>query len=423
MRTALLATAVPNPDSGSGASITLALIAEALRDRGHEVAFCPIVYPEYVTPDGADHERQVEIASSLGYEVEPVVSAAWGERRVDRSFGARLRRAWRPEPDELYPQLSDAEAVCETIERLLPDAVFVYGFSALAASTRLAVPRFAATSDPPEESLRGRTVRRWRERPNPFRVVREAAHLQAAIRAYRRLAVELLRDCEAVGAFGPHHAESLRRAGIPCAYYRTPIADPGAPAMPPANERPRLLLIGHLHGTATLDGLRVFGTMVPYLERAIGRDGFEARVVGGYEPPRELQPLLEHPSIRLVGFVADVDAEFRAADVLVVPVSVRLGVRVRVLMGFSHGCCIVVHEANAEGIPELEHGQNALLGSSPAELAGHVVSVLRDPKLAGRLRRGARETYERFFTPPVAGAALGETLERIAGERLHGTAR
>ena len=423
MRTALLSTAVPNPDSGSGASITLALIAGALRDRGHEVAVCPLVYPEYVTPDGADHERQVAIASSLGYEVEPVLSEAWRQRHVDRSLGARLRRAWRPEPDELYPQLRDAAAVRDAVARLAPNAVFVYGFSALAASTQLGLPRFAATSDPPHESLRGRMLRRWRERPNPLRIAREAVSLQAALRAYPRLATELLRDCEAVGAFGRHHAESLRRAGIPCGYYRTPIADPGPPAAPPGNERPRLLLIGHLRGTATLDGLRVFRAMLPHLERALGREGFEARVVGGYDPPPELGPLLEHPAVHLVGFVEDVDAEFRAADVLVVPVSIRLGVRVRVLTGFSHGSCIVTHEANAFGIPELAHGQNALLGSSPAELAAHVARALREPDLARRLRSGARETYERFFTPAVAGAALGETLERIVGARLPEAAR
>jgi len=423
LKTALLSTAVPNPDSGSGASITLALIAAALRDRGHEVGVCPVVYPEYVTPDGADHERQVEIASSLGYEVEPVVSDAWRERPVDRGVGARLRRAWRPEPDELYPQLHDAEAVRAAVERLSPDAVFVYGFTALAASTGVGLPRFAATSDPPHESLRGRTLRRWRERPNPLRIAREAVSLQAALRAYPRLAAELLRECEAVGAFGRHHAESLRRAGVPCGYYRTPIGDPGPPVTPPANERPRLLLIGHLRGTATLDGLRVFRAMLPHLERTLGPDGFEARVVGGYDPPAELQPLLRHPAVRFAGFVEDVDAEFRAADVLVVPVSIRLGVRVRVLTGFSHGSCIVTHEANAYGIPELAHGRNALLGSSPAELAAQVVRAVREPELAGRLRRGARETYERFFTPALAGAALGETLEQIAGVRPREAAR
>jgi len=77
MRTTVLSTALPNTDSGSGASITLALIADSLRDRGHDVSLCPIVFPEYRTPDGADHEEQLAHASSLGYEVEPVVSEAW----------------------------------------------------------------------------------------------------------------------------------------------------------------------------------------------------------------------------------------------------------------------------------------------------------------------------------------------------------
>ena len=406
MRTTLLSTAVPNPDSGSGAAITLALIATALRDRGHDVTICPLVYRDYVTPDGADHERQLEIASALGYELHPVLSDAWNEQPVERSATARLRRAWRPETAELYPQARDAGAVGRAVELLSPDAVLVYGFAALAASTRIQMPRFAATSDPPQESLRARARGR--------RTAREEIHLRAAVRGLRRLNLELLRDCEAVGAFGAQHADSLRRAGVPCTYYRTPTADPGRPPPPPLNERPRLLLVGHLQGTATLDGLRVFEAMLPHLERALGRDGFEVRVVGGYDAPPEVQPLLGHPSVVLAGFVEDVDAEFNAADVLVVPVSIPLGVRVRVLTGFAHGCCIVTHEANAQGIPELAHGQNALLGSSAPDLAGLVVSALREPELAERLRHGARETYERFFTPAVTGAALAETLECIA---------
>jgi glycosyltransferase involved in cell wall biosynthesis len=414
VRTTLLSTAVPDPHSGSGAAITLALIATALSDSGHDVTICPLVYPEYVTPSGADHERQVEIASSLGYELHPVLSDAWSDQPVDRTAAARLRRAWRPDTAELYPQARDAKAVGRTIERLVPQAVLVYGFAALAASTRIRRPRFAATSDPPQEALRARAFGRWRRRPNAVRIAREAIHLQAAVRGHNRLAIELLRDCEAVGAFGAHHAESLRASGVSCGYYRTPISDPGPPPAPPTNERPRLLLVGHLQGTATLDGLRVFEAMLPHLERRLGRNGFEVRIVGGYGPPPEAQPLLDHPSVRFPGFVDDVDAEFRAADVLVVPVSIRLGVRVRILTGFAHGCCIVTHEANAQGIPELVHGQNALLGSTASELAGHVVSAVQNAELATRLRRGARETYARFFTPAIAGAAIAETLERIA---------
>jgi glycosyltransferase involved in cell wall biosynthesis len=420
MRTTLLSTALPNAASGSGASIILELIVASLRERGHEVSLCPVVYPEYATPDGAGWERQLEHARSLGVEVEPVLSEAWRPRSPARDLGSRLARLRRPDALDVYPTLRDAPAVAEAVERLHPDAVLVYGFAALAASTHVSAPRFAATSDPPHVSLWERTRRRWRAERRPLATAREAVTLQSVLRAHRRLAVELLRDCDAVGAFGRHHADWLRRLGIPCEYYRTPIADPGPPGDGHANERPRLLLIGHLRGTATLDGLRVFASMLPTLERELGRDGFEVRVVGGHEPPAELASLLRHPAVQLVGFVDDVDAEFRGADVLLVPISIRLGVRVRVLTGFAYGCCVVTHEANAAGIPELAHEGNALLGASPDALAREVVRAVRDRELAARLRAGARSTYEQYFAPEVAGAALGSTLERIARTAVPG---
>jgi glycosyltransferase involved in cell wall biosynthesis len=416
VRTTLLSTALPNEGSGSGASITLALIASALRARGHEVSLCPVVYPEYETPDGSDWERQIEHAQSLGYELEPVISRAWQPRATRRGLAERLRRVWRPRPEELYPTLRDVSSVRDAVESLRPNAVLVYGFEALAAGSEVRQPRLAATSDPPHVGLRERTFRRWREHPRPLAIAREAFALQAALRGHRRLTRELLRDCEAVGAFGRQHVAWLRRLGLECRYYRTPIADPGVHLHPdqPRRDRPRLLLVGHLRGTATRDGLRVFAAMLPHLRRKLGEGGFEARVVGGYEPPPELRPLLSEPEVELAGFVDDVDAEFSAADVLLVPVSIRLGVRVRVLTGFAHGSCIVTHEANAEGIPELDHGENALLGGDPLTLATEVARAVSDEGLARRLRAGARSTYERFFTPELAGAALGETLERLA---------
>jgi glycosyltransferase involved in cell wall biosynthesis len=414
MRTTLLSTALPNADSGSGASIILELIADSLRGRGHDVSLCAVVYPEYATPDGAGWELQLDHASALGIEVEPVLSEAWRPRAAGSDLRSRLTRIVRRDAHEIYPTLLDAPAVAAAVERLRPDAVLVYGFEALAASAKVGAPRFAATSDPPHVALRERARRRWRTERHPMRMAREALSLQSALRAHRQLALELLRECDAVGAFGRHHAEWLEKLGVRCDYYRTPIADPGPPGAEPANERPRLLLIGHLRGTATLDGLKVFEAMLPHLERELGRDGFEARIVGGYEPPPELGALLRHPSVQLAGFVDDVGAEFRAADVLLVPVSIRLGVRVRVLTGFAHGCCVVTHEANAAGIPELMHGGNALLGDGAEALAQAVVQAVRDRELAVRLRHGARATYERYFAPDVAGSVLAATLERIA---------
>jgi glycosyltransferase involved in cell wall biosynthesis len=416
MRTTVVSTALPNAASGSGASIVLDLILRALARQGHTVALCPIVYPEYVTPDGADWERQLRHARSLGFELAPVVSDAWRPRPHRRSLGDRLRRALTPPEVELYPTLRDAASVRAAVETLRPDAVLVYGFEALAATWKLPHPRFAAMSDPPHVGLRERALFRWRQHGRPLAIAREAVALQAALRAHRRLAHELLRDCAAVGAFGRQHADWLTRIGVECDYYRTPIADPGRPRIDdvPQRHRPRLLLVGHLRGTATLDGLRIFRRMLPHLRQELGKGGFQARIVGGYELPDELRSLLAEPEVELAGFVNDVDVELKAADVLLVPVSIRLGVRVRILTGFAHGSCIVAHEANVAGIPELAHDANALLGEEPRELAFQVARALSDQELMGRLRAGARATYEQYFTPELAGAALGEPLERLA---------
>jgi glycosyltransferase involved in cell wall biosynthesis len=424
VKTTLLSTALPHPDAGSGASMTLALIASALAQRGQETSLCPVIYPEYVTPDGADHEQQLERVMALGLPVEPVISDAWRPLPAPK-LHRRVAQTWRRDPEGLYPTLRDAPAVRRAIEQLAPDAVLVYGFEALAASREVAAPRFAAMSDPPHIARREQALRRWRSSPRQLPTAREAVGLRALLRSQARLSVELLHGCQAVGAFAHHHAEWLRGRGIPCRYYRTPIADPG-PSSPARTARPgmppQLLLVGHLRGTATLDGLQVFQGMLPILERELGPEGFEVRIVGGYNPPRELAGLQQHPSVTFAGFVDDVDREFRQADVVVVPVSIKLGVRVRILTAFSFGRAVVAHAANALGIPEAVHGENCLLGRNAQELAQQVALAVREPQLRSRLGDGARATYERFFAPAVAGAPLAEAVSSIA-VRAHEPAR
>ena len=146
----------------------------------------------------------------------------------------------------------------------------------------------------------------------------------------------------------------------------------------------------------------------------LGADGFEARIVGGYEPPPKLAPLLDRPSVRFLGHVEEPAEEFRSATVMLVPNSIPLGVRVRILTGFSYGTCVVSHSANTQGIPELAHGWNALLAGSGAELADAALAAIGDPRLREGLRTRARQTYEESFAPPVAAGRIAETLARIA---------
>jgi glycosyltransferase involved in cell wall biosynthesis len=239
--------------------------------------------------------------------------------------------------------------------------------------------------------------------------------LQAMLRRLPRLQVELLNECEASADFAAHHAEWLRRKGATgCRHLRTPIWDkPGGPRRRDDGRR-RILLIGHLRGTSTQDGLDFFlEDVLPLLERRLGGD-FEIRLAGGFEPPPDLRARLEGSPITLLGHLPDPDAEFDTADCIVVPTTIPLGARVRIVTALSFGCPLVVHAANARGIPELSHEENALVGDDARSLADGIARAVEDAELRRRLSSEGRATYERCFALPVAGQAIEDVLASIA---------
>jgi glycosyltransferase involved in cell wall biosynthesis len=410
----LVAGAVPNPTVSGGSVTSWAVLTELLAN-GHEVTVVVLMDPELYDPSDVRVAERAARVRALGADVVEVTSGSAAYFR-SRPRGAvqRVRRAWRPLDEELYPNLVDAPAVGRAVEASGAEAAFVYHFEMLAASRGLRVPRLAAVGDPPHLSA----LFRFRERlPDP-RALRGAVRLQTQLRHQPRLLVRFLNECEASGAFAAHHANWLRRRGArECRYLHTPVPDPGPPrAEGGSAERPTILLVGHLKGVVTLEGLRLFATgILPRLEQELGPEGFEVRIAGGYEPPAELARALDRPSVRRLGHVEGMEDDFRAAHVLLVPNSIDLGVRVRILTGFSFGSCVVSHRANERGIPELAHGRNALVGESPEQLASQVLEAIGDDALRRRLGEGARETYERHFAPAVAVGELASTLERIAG--------
>jgi glycosyltransferase involved in cell wall biosynthesis len=417
VRVAVVVGGVPNPVSGGGALTAWGVVSH-LVEAGHEAIVFPLLERDFADPTGAGVDDRLARLEALGAQVEPI------ELRHASAARRSLRRLWRPSDAELFPSLGECERVAETVKRAAPDAAFVYHWEAVAATRGLrgAVPRLAAVGDPAHLPA----LYRWRDlvRAGDPAALRGALHLQARLRAQPGLMVRLLRECETVGAFAAHHAAWWRRKGIlDCLYLRTPIPDAVGPSWREARDsarregRPRILLIGHLHGTATRQGLRAFvQAALPALEQGLGAGGFEIRIVGGFDLPPELREALARPSVRFVGHADPPDEEFLAADVFVVPISIPLGVRVRILTAFSYGCCIVTNEVNALGIPELAQGENALLARNGTGLAAETLRALADESLRRELEGGARATFERSFSLPVAGGRIVGLLGELAGK-------
>jgi glycosyltransferase involved in cell wall biosynthesis len=396
---------VPNPTTGGGALTQWATIAH-LVERGHDVTVYSLSDPGFRDWTGTSTGERLARIEALGARTVQI-----DERLPPLPRGTALDRARRllaPTDVELYPHLRHADALRDAVARGGHDVAWVYHFEALAASRGLrgVLPRFAAVGDPSQLP----PLYHWRQRPSV-----RGAHRLARLPRLARAARRLLHECEDAGAFAAHHARSL---GVD--YLRTPVPDEAGPGWREERERrreksrPTILLVGHLAGAVTVDGLRVFARMLPLLERALGPEGFEIRVVGGHEPPPDLRETFARPSVRRVGHVEGVAEEFQAADAILVPTSIPLGIRVRVITAWSFGTCVVSHDANALGTPELVHEETGLLGSTAEEIAEQVLRALRDVELRRRIESGGRAAYEQAFAAPVAAGVIESRLAALA---------
>jgi glycosyltransferase involved in cell wall biosynthesis len=408
MHVGVVFSGVPNPGHGGG-SLTAWSVIRSLLDAGHRVTTFPVI--------GAEAEPRVEERIA---ELERIGSAVVPIRSGGLRAPGRFEGLVDPPDDLLFPSIAQAPAVGAAADAAGIDSALVYTTEAVAAATQLTVPAVGLLSDPPGLS---RSIRRRYEPipwgPDPRRTVvrlRELAYLR---KVDARL-LELLRRYPSVGMFGAHHAEWARAHGVHAWYAPSPIVDLGGPdwqqrrAEAARPDRPRILMIGHLRGIATISGLQVFGeTVLPALTRELGADGFEVHIVGGYHPPSSVAGALDHPAVVRRGQVEPPDDEFLAADLLLVPTPLTTGPRSRIITAMTFGSCVVAHEANRLGIPELRDGENAFLAPDGHALAEATLAALADPEGRARVGLEARRLYESTFTPSIAGARIVQELERV----------
>ncbi|MEE9286117.1 MAG: glycosyltransferase, partial [Dehalococcoidia bacterium] len=334
---------------------------------------------------------------------------------------ARLRRVLRPRIDDVFPHVALAGEMSAALARVRPDVIFLWGgYEGVAATHGTDLPpRFAFMGDPvhlPGLARSRPPLAAARPTWSPSRMLTRLEVMRQA-----QVMVRLLARCDSVAATAAHHAAWFRRRGLAqCRYLPNMAPDWGGVHWErrrqeqPARRRLKIVCLGHVTGTATLAGLHLLADeTLPALERALGRS-FELHICGKGQLPTDLAARLDRPSVRLRGYVDDIVTELLSADVFLVPTPIELGIRVRIPYAWSVGCCVVAHRANAAGLPELAHEENALLASDGPGLADAVARVCRDPGLRRRLGRGGRQTYETHFSREVVSAKIVGELERLA---------
>jgi polysaccharide biosynthesis protein PslH len=138
------------------------------------------------------------------------------------------------------------------------------------------------------------------------------------------------------------------------------------------------------------------------------------KIIGG-RAPASVQALAG-PRVELTGFVPDLRPHLAEAAVVVVPLRLGGGTRLKIVEAMAMGKAIVSTTLGAEGIDAVP-GQEILIEDNPSAFADAVNRLLAEPDLATRIGQSARQLAVERYSWSGAAQALEGFYRRILETR------
>ncbi len=185
-----------------------------------------------------------------------------------------------------------------------------------------------------------------------------------------------------------------------------PVCSAPAPAIDNAARTPALLFLGSMDWMPNIDAVVWFAREIfAPIQAAV--PGVTLTIVGRTPTPAVRQLAAANPAITVTGTVPDVRPYLRQAAVCVVPLRAGGGTRIKIFEAMAAGLPVVSTRIGAEGLP-VNDREHLLLADRPAEFAGAVVELLRQPELRRRLADNGRELVRTRFSWEQAAARFTE---------------
>jgi len=255
-----------------------------------------------------------------------------------------------------------------------------------------------------------------RSQRNPF--VRAYALHQ--VQRMKDAEVELCSRCRLVLAIREEEAEALRRTVPRARVEVVPIGIEMDRYLPRAPEQqPIVLLAGSWDWPPNPDGGRRF------IDRGWPR--VRARVpqarlrVVGKAMPESLTEAARDAGAEPVGYVESMAPEFARAAVLVVPLWIGAGARVKIVEAMAARLPVVTTTLGAEGLG-LEPGRHAAFADTPEALGDAIADLLQEPGQAGAMAEAAYGFAREHFALDVVSRRTLDLCASVIAEH-EGTVR
>jgi sugar transferase (PEP-CTERM/EpsH1 system associated) len=243
----------------------------------------------------------------------------------------------------------------------------------------------------------------------------------ATVRRLASLEQSTFRACDGVWVCSDIEGEMTRRVapaeqvwvvpnGVDTAWF--------APGQVVAAPTDPLLFFGRLDYFPNIDGLQYFVRDILPLLAGV-QPALRMSLVGA-AATREVRDLVDRsPALRLTGRVPDVRSSLAGAAVVVVPLRVGGGTRLKILEALSMAKPVVSTSVGAEGLA-VRDGEHLRIADSPSAFAAAVSELLADPAAARRLGENGRalmlQRYDWAQVRAVVARSLAVVAERRGGE-------
>lgn len=355
----------PDPTGSHGGARAVGQLLAGSADRHRVALFC------LRQPD------EPAVGEALRARLDHVEECTRGRDNTEASRW-RVRAGWlrsRPEwPTQLWSS-SAAERLKALAERWRPDVIRVdYPAMAhyLGTLDGIPSPRVLVLYDPPLEAARNR-AQMFGGRLAPLEVAAWRRFEQRALARADAVVVFTERDRRALGA-----SSSLRVRVIPVG------ADVETPALDPQGSSDSLVFVGGLHHAPNADAAtHLARELMPAIRRR--RRDAVLTLVGGGAPGS-----LGGEGLRVTGRVPDLQPYLDAAGVVVAPLRLGGGMRIKVLDAIVAGKAVVGYPPAMAGL-DVEDGVHVLIAGDEEAFVTAVCDLLDDPDRRATLGRSARE--------------------------------
>lgn len=155
-----------------------------------------------------------------------------------------------------------------------------------------------------------------------------------------------------------------------------------------------ILMIGGLHGTVTISGLIFLNN---FLKKNPKINGVTFNLIGKGKIINKLSDLSNNKLVNFLGRIENFEEYLSKKKIILVPNTIILGIRVRIITSLMHGLVVITHLSNLSGIPELIHKDNCLIFENDEEFLDILNDIKNNRVDLLKISLSARKLFKNSF--------------------------